>query len=215
MALAEGKRGFFPLGKTAQNFISLGDYGEAYITQALPPYYAANYNGLLFHFTTAAVTVASTHVTPLAAGTATPIVALWNPVGSGKNLVVTKMGGAAYSGTLGAGGLVWNYASWTTPTTAAASTPVSGIMNGTAASVAKVYSNVVTTGSLVGIFYKQACNLGTTGALAANGQQEGRFSEPEDGQIIIPPGTWGAIAAAAAGTSPIVTATLSWLELPI
>lgn len=215
MALAEGKRGLFPLSRGAQNFLSLGDFGEGYVTELLPRYYAANYNGLLFHFSTGSVTIASTHVSPLAAGTATPIIAIWNPASSGKNAVITKVGAAAYSGTLGAGGLVWNYASWTTPTTAALSTPVSGIMNGSAPSAMKVYSNAVTTSSLVGIFYKNACNLGTTGALAANGIEASPVEEDIGGDIIIPPGTWGALAAFAAGTSPILTATVSWLELPV
>lgn len=213
MALAEGKRQFSPLGKGGQNYVALGDYSEAYVTEALPRYYAANYNGLLFHFSSASITIAATHVSPLGAGTATPVIALWNPASSGKNLVVVKTGASTVSGTPG-GPLLWNYASWTTPTTAAASTPVSGIMNGTAASVAKVYSNAVTTSSLVGIFYKHAAAIAAVAATGNNGIANPMYDESA-GDIIIPPGTWGALAAFAAGTSHVVQASLSWLELPI
>jgi hypothetical protein len=213
--LAEGKRLFAPIGSGAQNGVALDQYSAMAVSENLPRYMLQTYNGNMYHFTSAAITVAATHATPLGAGTATPLVALWNPVGSGKNLVIVKVGAAAWSGTLAAGGLVWNYANFTTLTTASASTPVSGIMGQAASAVAKVYSNVVTTGSAVGIFYKQEANLATTGVLAANGIEGEPAYEDVGGDVLIPPGTWGALAAAAAGTSPIVTCSLSWIEAPI
>jgi hypothetical protein len=212
MALAEGKRGLFSLGKGAQNYVALGDYSEAYVTEALPRYYAANYNGLLFHFSSGQVTAGSTNLSPLPAGTAAPAIALWNPTGSGKNIVVAKVAGGTVSGTPG-GPLSWNYATWTTPTTAALSTPVSGIMNGTAASIAKVYSGAVTTGSLIGIFYKHAAWFSAVTALgSASGTP---FFEDVGGDVIIPPGTWGALASYSAGTTHVFQCSVTWLELPI
>lgn len=215
MALAEGKRGLPITGKGQQSPISLDDFGGALVSQNLPRYYTQAYNGNLFHFTSAAVTIASTHATPLPAGTGTPIVALWNPAGSGKNVIPIKVGAGCWSGTLAAGGLVWNYAAFTTLTTAAASTPTSGLVGSASPAVAKVFSNVATTGSLVGIFYKQAVNLATTGALAASSIEGEPAYEDIGGDIICPPGQWVALAAGGAGTSPIVTASISWIELPI
>lgn len=215
MALAEGKRGLPTTAKGQQSPISLDDFGGALVSENLPRYYIQAYNGNLFHFTSAAITVASANVTPLAAGTGSPLIALWNPPGSGKNVVPIKVGAGAWSGTLAAGGLVWNYAAFTTLTTAAASTPVSGLVGSATPAVAKVFSNVATTGSLVGIFYKQACNLATTGALAANAIEGEPAYEDIGGDIVIPPGTWAGLAAAGAGTSPIVTVSVSWIELPI
>jgi hypothetical protein len=212
MALAEGKRGIFPLAKGSQNFLSLGDYGEGYVTELLPRYYAASYNGLMFHFSSASITAGSTTNTLLAAATAAPPIALWNPVGSGKNLVVAKVAAVNISGTP-AGPLVWNTATWVTPTTAAASTVVSALTAGGSASVAKVYSGVVTTGSLVGIFYKHAAGFTTVTALGSGSGTP--FYEDTGGDVVIAPGTWGALATFGTGTSHVFQASLSWLELPI
>jgi hypothetical protein len=166
----------------------------------------------MFHFSSAQVTAGSTNLSPLPAGTAAPAIALLNPISSGKNLVVAKVAAGTVSGTPG-GPLSWNYATWTTPTTATLATPVSGIMNGTAASVAKVYSGQVTTGSLIGIFYKHAAWFSAVTALGSGAGTP--FYDDAGGDVIIPPGTWGALASYSAGTSHVFQCSVSWLELPI
>jgi len=54
-----------------------------------------------------AVTVAATHNSPLTAGTGTPIVGIYNPIGSGFNLEIVKLSQHLISGTP-AGPLIWN-----------------------------------------------------------------------------------------------------------
>ncbi len=213
MALAEGKRGPFPIGKGAQNFAAMGDFSELYVTECLPRYYPATYNGWMFHFTTS-YTLTSASLTPLAASTGIPIIALWNPPNSGKNAVITKVGCSINSGTIVAGGLVWNYSTFAVLTTATQSTPVSGIVGQAAANIAKVFSGVVTTGALVGIFYKQAVNLGVAGAINTGTPVSPQHYEDVGGDIVIPPGAWAGLASNATSTE-VVNASVSWIELPI
>jgi hypothetical protein len=210
--LAEGKRLFAPISSGTQNGVALDQYSAMAVSENLPRYMLQTYNGNMFHFLSASITAGATTNTPLTAGTAAPPIALWNPVGSGKNVVIAKVGAINISGQP-AGPLVWNYANFTTLTTATASTPVSGIMGQSAAAVAKVYSGQVTTGSLVGIFYKMAAGFTAVTALGSGGGTP--IYEDVGGDIIIPPGTWGGIASFGTGSSHIFQVALSWIETPI
>jgi hypothetical protein len=218
MTIAEGKRTVQPLGKSAQSIFAAGDYGEILLTELLPRNYGAAYNGIQFSLSmNAPVTASSTTNTALAAGTATPPLALWNPPGSGKNIVITKVGAINISGTP-AGPLVWNYGAYSAGTTATATTPVTGLLGGSPGTQTKAYmtttaSTATTTGSVAGTFYKIACGFS---AVAALGSAVGTpFYEETGGDIICPPGQWIALATFGTGTTHLFMAGLSWIEVPV
>lgn len=161
--------------------------------------------------TLAGVTVAATHVSPLAAGTGTPIVAVFNPSNSGKNIVIIKAQALWVSGTAGAGGLAWNVSCGGSISAAENAAPVAD--NGSSArSVARGFTSTALTGSLIGVLLKPVQNCGVfAGAIAATTVGL-NCAEEVEGSIVAPPGCYVAIAAAAAGTSPIVQASLSFRE---
>lgn len=211
MTIAEGKRVVQPLSKTAQSIFACGDFGELLVTKLLPQNYGAAYNGLQFSFSTGSITAGTTNISPIPANTGAPALALANPPGSGKNIVVTKVAAVNISGTPG-GPLVWNYGPYVT-TTATVSTPVSGLVGSTPGTRTQVYSGQVTTGSAVGVFYKIACGFSAVAALGTN--MGTPLYEDIGGDVICPPGQWIALASFAAGTSHVFQAALSWIELPI
>jgi hypothetical protein len=211
--LIQGQVGLQALQDGSQVNLSIGRQGEALVSELHGRYYQLAKRGLLFGFSTAAVTIAATHNSPLPANTGTPILALWNPVASGKDLVVLKHSIASVSGTPG-GPMVWNWGT-VTATAAALSTVVSGRMGQSpAGSIANVYSNVVTTSSLAGALHFHAAGIS---AVAATGQGGANAPAYEDrgGDIIIPPGSWGALCSTATGTSHVVQASVIWAELVI
>jgi len=112
-------------------------------------YYEATYRGAIFTCSTAAagITLAATSLSPLAAGTGTPIVGLYNPQGSGKNLIINKVNVGVITSSASTGNIVWNYAVNQTITAAANGTINSNFIGGAAASVVKAYVNTATTGS--------------------------------------------------------------------
>lgn len=173
----------------------------------------ATSRGQVFTATTAVagVTVAATHVTPLAAGTGTPILGLFNPPGSGKNLEILKVQAAWVSGTTGAGGLVFNVAFAQNISVAGNTVPRSNLVGG-ANTVALAFTNTATTGSTIGLLFRalNGCTV-FAGAIAATtvGLNCG---EEVEGSIVVPPGGYFAIAAGLAGTSPIVQAAITYRE---
>lgn len=210
--LIQGQVGLQTVTDGAQVNTALGRHGEQYVSELHGRYYTLAKRGLLFGFSSAAITVAATHVSPLAANTATPIIGLWNPTNSGKDIVVLKQGVSTVSGQPG-GPFVWNYGTVTT-TAAALSTAVSGRFGqAPAGSIALVYSNVVTTSSLAGVLAFHAAAI--TNITGAGNGGPSAFYEDRGGDIVIPPGSWGAIAATVTGTSHVCQASVIWAELPV
>ena len=220
MTTLEGKRIIAPVGKTTQTIFPCGDYSEMIATELLPRNYGAVYNGWEFSFSSASITASgaaggngNTTATPATLlVSASPAFALWNPPGTGKNAVVKKVGALNISGTPN-GPLYWNYGSFVTGITATASTVVPGLIGGSNASVMKVYSGVVTTGSPAGTAYKLACGFSQVAAIADN--MGTPFYEETGGDMIVPPGVWLALASAGTGASHVFQVSVSWLELPI
>jgi hypothetical protein len=210
MALSEGKRSFTHGYDASQREFNQGEYGEMLVTELLPRYYNAAYRGKTFHFSTASVTAAAANLSPLLAA-GTPAFALWNPVSSGKNAIITKVSATNITGTP-AGPLVWNTGDTAVPTTATASTVVNGLIGAGDVSAMKVYSSVATTGSLTGVFYKIACMIS---GVAATGNAGSQPAEDVGGDIIVPPGKWIALCSFATGTTHVFQASVSWLELPV
>ena len=176
-------------------------------------YYEGTYRGNVWTLSTAVggVTVAAANV--IAASAGSPIVGVFNPVNSGKNLVIIRASSTWASGTAGAGGLVWGIIP---PNAAVTATGGNGAINNatftTGGSVAKTFTGSALTGAGVSTLFRF---LGgpTTGALAANGSPT--VNEETAGDIICPPGAVVGLFAAAAGTSPIVMASMTWEEVAV
>jgi len=210
--LIQGQVGLQTAQDGAQINMALGRSGEQLVSELHGRYYNLAKRGLLFGFSSASITVAATHNSPLAANTGTPIIALWNPANSGKDIVVLKHGVCTVSGQPG-GPFVWNYGV-VTATAAALSTPVSARFGQSpAGSIAQVYSNVVTTSSLAGTLAFHAAAI--TNITGAGNNGPSAFYEDRGGDIIIPPGAWGAICSTVTGTSHVVQASVIWAEATI
>jgi hypothetical protein len=175
--------------------------------------YEATYRGNVWTLSTAAagITVAAANV--IAASAGSPIVGVFNPVGSGKNLVIVRATSLWASGTTGAGGLVWGIIAPNAGVTAAGG---NGAINNatftTGGSTARTFTGSALTGAGVSTLFRF---LGgpTTGVLAASSAQT--VNEETAGDIICPPGAVVGLFAAAAGTSPIVMASMTWEEVAV
>jgi hypothetical protein len=196
--------------KSGQNNAAQGWLNETLVSETLPQYSTLNQNGFLFSAFVNAVTLAATHASPLAAGTGTPIISIYNPLNSGKNVHLVKTKQTTTSGTPG-GPLLWNIVPNPANITSASASPVSNIVGGGAASVVKCWNNSAVTGSTAGTAYRA---LGGTAAVAAGA---GIYSHEEEhkGDLIIPPGTMMALCCTAAGTTHIISAWCEWAEMPI
>ncbi len=152
--------------------------------------------------------------------TATGLLSLMNPAGSGVNLEVLKVTLGFVSGTLGAGTLWWVKAANPTSNPSEDATKAvrsAGLVTGSpndAGSKAKIYSNVSMTN--VPVIVRPTCIsyaplvIGTTAvALPA-------LVEETDGSIVIPPGYWAGIQGiGSGGSSPLVIVGIEWQEVPV
>lgn len=178
-------------------------HGEM-LTQLHGKYYQAAKDGVLWHAVTTAAGVA-----PGTDSEATAqAVSLYNPPGSGMDLVV-QCGRIAYvSGTLGAGEF-----HWTKNTDSAAAAPTGTAMvisagylgGGAGPAVALQAATVPAAPTLVRVF----CSLDALVATSVVGL--GGFVDEVAGAIVVPPGMSVNLAAdAAAGTTPLVAISIMW-----
>jgi hypothetical protein len=142
-----------------------------------------------------------------------PLVGIFNPLTSGVYFVIWRAVSIWNSGTPAAGGLVWAVVAPNSPVTAAGSNSALNNLNfQLGGSIARTFINTAMTGSGAGSILRYHGGP-TVGALAANSNQT--FIDQVDGDIIVSPGSLVGLCAAAAGTSPIVNADLTWEEVPI
>lgn len=181
--------------------------------------YTQTYRGYTFHASTTPLGLAI----PIYSSN-TPLVCLWNPIGSGKNLSLQGVGWAYTSGTAvyAAVGLMYETNAGSTIATGSvfsafsAATPTNGMIGSGSASVAKVSisgTNTLTTAGNAGRWF---FTLGNINLEAATGTAHGSVYVPSlhiNGGIIIPPGSaiW---MAATVASSALFAQTLSWSEIP-
>src|SRR2546427_3910284 len=177
--------------------------GELGVSEVHARYQEACLRGNTFVASSGSVTIVAANVSPLAAGTGQPIIGLFNPAGSGKNLVLLATYTYHASGTPG-GPLLWNVIPAPAGITAAGGAAMNSFTFQTSGSVSKVFANTALTGSSVATAARiiggpAAIAFGTTPLFAT-------FFENIEGSSIIPQGAFAGIAAFAAGTSHIVQA---------
>jgi hypothetical protein len=197
-----------------------GQQADLIVSQLHGKNYETNYRLNMFSFITNGLTQTNAMTTATSAGTAAPIIGLYNPAGSGKNISLMRMTQAYTSGTP-TGPLLWNtFASpssisavpFTSNTNVIGAT-VSTVSNNAAGSVARIFNNQTLTGqSVAGAAFRTAG--GPTSAASVAGQIQ-TFTEDFQGDLIVAPGSMIGLCTYANGTSAVFSIYLTWEELPV
>jgi hypothetical protein len=189
-----------------------GQLGDAIVSELHPRYYETTYRGnsFLLSVSTAAA------VTAYAGGAAgTPMLAVFNPTGSGKNAVIIKASvgnvvAASAAGTVSFG--LW-FGATAAITQATVVTPWSMSTQLQSGSVVTGFRNVaLTSGSAATNVIPIASYYWATAAGAA--QVTGGPADLE-GSLIIPPGSYVALGGSSALTSATWIGSLQWIEVPV
>lgn len=178
------------------------------VTLAGSKYYQIVKDGLVF--------VAQTAVTGVAPGTAigtTAAAALYNPAGSGKDVVILSASMGYVSGTLGAGVVSWCL---NTNLVAAASTGTAMVTrNALAGSAATAAASALTTATLPANPTPVRNFASLQASLASTAVAPWQIVDDVDGALILKPGATASLqATAAAGSTPLVAFGFVWAELP-
>ena len=189
-----------------------GIFGEMLESRLNPDYHFLLKQGLVFTSSLVGANPASF----VGGAGGTPLLGLFNPAGSGKDLVLLEaVLGIRTTGTVAASE---DFNHWGVNQGGAAVTGV-----GTAArnlyslaatgSVALAMQNVVNTGALASQLLRPSFSLGAVAAAAA--LTPGLFRDEIKGEIIVAPGCYYAFGAAAALTGALLDVSLMWAELPV
>jgi hypothetical protein len=211
-----GQFGFVPNNRVSGGQTALQlPLGEIAISEVQPRYAAMNWSGQVFSaslFTAAAIS------TYIGAAGGTPAIGVYNPVGSGKNIVPLFASYNSVVAPAAAGSVAWNLFFGATSAvitqTPSATYPISQLTLQKGASVAQAFINVALTS---GGIANGVIPLGSAYWATAAGAALLTPPVPADlsGQLIIPPGAYMALGGSAALTSATWQAFLSWAELPI
>ena len=195
--------------------IRQGQLGDVIASQLHGRYYEATYRQSVFStfVNGLSIGVATTYNSPLTAGTGTPIIGIYNPIGSGKNLSLIRVQNTPTSGTSG-GPLLWNIIP--NPQSITAATNATAYNMGTltqTGSVTKIWNATAITGSPSnGVPFRDIAGPSSAASVVGAIQT---YMEEIAGSIIVPPGSMIAMATTAAGTSYVFSAYVEWEEIPI
>lgn len=189
-----------------------GNLGDTIISELHGRYYEQTYRGNVYSLGVAAA-AAITAYTGGAAGQ--PAVAIYNPVGSGKNLVLIQAGYNNVVAASAAGTVSWSiyYGQTVLPTQATVTVPWNNLTLNASGSVATGWTNQALTSSTaltkaypLGYYYwaTAAAAFASTATVA-----------DINGSIIVPPGSMAALGGTSALTSATWIAFLTWEEVPI
>lgn len=192
--------------------IRLGQLGDMVVSELHGRYYEQAYRGSVFSLSVSTAAAITAYV---GAAAGQPQIAVYNPVGSGKNLAILQ---ASYNNVVAAsaaGTVAWGI--WFGPTAAptaatnAVATNMSTLQK--AGSITSCWTNTALTGSTAlvnqypaGFYYW---------ATAAGAFQVGSPIAEPAGSIIVPPGCMFALGGTAALTSATWTGNITWEEVPV
>lgn len=214
-----GRRGPVRTALGGEEQLRLGPYSDLAISPFLGQYSLAALNGLIYTTMVKTVTVAATHNSPIAAATATPVVGFVNPINNTKAAFLLRVGFTSTSGTPAGGQAILNAISGIG--TSITATVTGSIFNhllsqntSPQGSTMRPYNNVALTGLSPTAANEILLVDGATAAAVAGTSGAGVAGEDFGGMLIIPPNTLLALmAGTGAGTSWIVNASLTWMEL--
>ena len=210
MADLKGRVGLRRLKDGAMDFLRLSPGGGVVSIQGAASFQEAVRNGNCY--------VAETAATGVAPGTSvstTHAFTLYNPVGSGVNLVVWRASVGYVSGTLGAG--VIHYVgptpgNATAVTFSAAITPVNLLLNNARSATGRPGTTATVPANPLVLR-----PFGSMGAsLASTAVQPWMLTENVDGEFVVTPGGYLSLhSTAAGGSTPLVVIGMSWEEVPV
>ena len=198
--------------------LTAGKRGELMTAQLVAELYSVTYRGHFFHAATTPLGLAIPIYT-----TVTPTVCLWNPIGSGINLVLHRLVFNYASGTadFGAVGLMKETNAGSGIATGAVfsafneDTPTNGLVGGGTVSKAKVCVSGTTTLTTLGDASRWFYPLGNINLEAETGTAHGFNTGDQHihAAIIIPPGSavWPACTKASVA---LFAQGISWTEIP-
>lgn len=173
-------------------------------------------DGNIFHMTLAAwtTTIAAGNINSFAAAASSQF-ALWNPVGSGKNIVLLKFATWPISGTAPVAGCFHSQFALSAVLASVALTPVTSAKIGSGLAPTAGYKSSAAGGALTGsgaATLIRAADFFITAGTAANltGQQ---CTEYIDGDIVLTPGYGWAPTWVAAGTTYLGGYSVTWKEV--
>jgi len=188
---------------------STGRKAELLFAETRGKFYDLNYNGRLFHGSTA---VAGASVNGAASLAQTSAITLSNPVGSGVNAAILKAFWQYVSGTMGLSGLMWAYCA-AASTGGTAGTVTSGSLKTPGGAACTVWSGATSFSATSILLRPSGISFGAF--VGGAGNPTPPVVEVVDGDIIVPPGfTVGLVAIGAAGTSDKSIMGLAWSEEP-
>ena len=203
----------FPLVALAKGLANApgGQFGELLESRVSPDYYTLLKAGRVYSSAVAAIN--PTAFTGGAAGT--PAIGLYNPVGSGVDMVLIDV--AIGIRTTGSAAVTLDFNHWlvnqggvaVTGTTTAPRNMYSG---GATGSVAVALQNTANTAALASNLVRPSVSVGLTAATAVT--NVGIFRDELKGLIVIAPGVYYALGASATPTAASVDVAILWAEIP-
>lgn len=219
MATAEGRVGPTPLGDGSQGTLRLERTGGLVVAQNHGDFTEATMRGLVFSMQLASTSTgtAAGNIVGAAAAAATQF-ALFNPVGSGKNVNLIRFNFATVSGTPAAGQVMHGIYTGGVPTLAANGTIRNNLVNGPGSVCANtayaLAAGAALTGGTVAPVPLMAADFAATATAAANTSTVGTAGYLH-GLITLPPGTGWVPLLPAAGTSWLQSYGITWEEIPV
>lgn len=191
------------------------------IGTTLPLYAAVNLAGDVYTFGISnTALVAENAIATGLTETAKPVIGLWNDVGTGINLVVTRatvVATTVANTAVAPGGFVW-YKDDAETVITTGSTPVNCKTLKSAGSIAKAFamSTALTglVGSLTILRPSPITILNATGPSSAITQPQGTSVDEISGDIIVPPGGVLALMNQVSTTTVSLGVSITWVEIP-
>lgn len=212
--LIQGQAGGIPSSRqTSGNpTIPAGSLGELLETRLLPDYYTMVKQGLVFSSALAGITAATAFVGG-AAGT--PLIGLYNPANSGKDLVLLEAAlGIRTTGT-SAGTVDFNHFGVNqggVAVTGTAAAPRQLYSLSATGSIATAMQNTANTAALASALLRPSFSLGNVTTTA--GVNVTLLRDEIKGELIISPGCYYAFGAAAALAVASLDVAIMWAEIP-
>jgi hypothetical protein len=210
--LIQGQAGLPTTRQTSGNpTFPAGSLGEQLQSRMFPDYYTLLKNGYLF-----SAAVAAANPSAFVGGAAgTPLIGIYNPSNSGKDLVLLEaVVGIRTTGT--AAGTAdfnhWGAAQGTAAPTGTATAARNLYTLTAAGSVAVAMLNTANTGALASSLLRPSISLGNVTTTA--GVNPGLFRDELKGEIVVSPGSYYAFASAVALTAASLDVGLIWAEVP-
>jgi hypothetical protein len=215
--LIQGQVGQVTALDGAQNNLRQGRTGEIILSQAHGRYHEQTSRGQLFTLNLTATTsgISAGNLTGAAAAASTQF-ALWNPIGSGFNLSITKCLIGVISGTFTTGPVYHGIIQTSVPTIASVGQAYNNLVGGkspVARYVASAAGTALTGGSAPVTFRTMNLTFSATAFASAAGTST--IADIPDGDLILPPGYGWVPLWTGAGTSVLNSYSVTWEELPI